>query len=54
MILTEGKVVKLTQESIHVIVLGFSSAIIVDEDIRDEFEHKIVRTYYVRKYFSFI
>ncbi|KAK3198195.1 hypothetical protein Dsin_021610 [Dipteronia sinensis] len=36
---SEGKVVKLTQESIHVIVLGFSSAIIIDEDIRDEFKY---------------
>ncbi|XP_031270223.1 uncharacterized protein LOC116128614 [Pistacia vera] len=39
--LLEGKVVKLTQESIHVIVLGFSSAIIIDKDIRDEFYYKI-------------
>ncbi|KAK4852781.1 hypothetical protein QYF36_027003 [Acer negundo] len=38
--LLEGKVVKLTQESIHVIVLGFSSAIIIDEDIREEFKYK--------------
>lgn len=44
--LSEGKVVKLTQESIHVIVLGFSSAIIIDEDIRDEFYYKIVCTTY--------
>ncbi|KAI9200704.1 hypothetical protein LWI28_011910 [Acer negundo] len=38
--LLEGKVVKLTQESIHVIVLGFSSAIIIDEDIREEFKYR--------------
>ncbi|XP_054790510.1 uncharacterized protein LOC129295940 [Prosopis cineraria] len=41
--LLEGKVVKLTQESIHAIVLGFSSAIIVDKDIREEFSYKIKR-----------
>ncbi|XP_062109270.1 uncharacterized protein LOC133819908 [Humulus lupulus] len=38
--LLEGKVVKVTQGSIHVIVLGFSSAVITDEDIRDEFVYK--------------
>ncbi|KAI4354095.1 hypothetical protein L6164_002994 [Bauhinia variegata] len=38
--LLEGKVVKLTQGSIHVIVLGFASAIITEEDIREEFVHK--------------
>lgn len=38
--LLEGKVVKLTQDSIHVIVLGFSSAIIADKDIREEFIYK--------------
>ncbi|KAK9270915.1 hypothetical protein L1049_026502 [Liquidambar formosana] len=38
--LLEGKVVKLSQESIHVIVLGFSSAIITEEDIREEFRYK--------------
>ncbi|XP_022936799.1 uncharacterized protein LOC111443277 [Cucurbita moschata] len=37
--LLEGKVVKLKQESIHVIVLGFASAVITDEDIRSEFKH---------------
>ncbi|XP_017702024.2 uncharacterized protein LOC103722595 isoform X2 [Phoenix dactylifera] len=36
-----GKVVKLGKESIHVIVLGFSSAAIMLEDIREEFKHKI-------------
>ncbi|XP_010918524.1 uncharacterized protein [Elaeis guineensis] len=39
--LLEGKVVKLGKESIHVIVLGFSSAAIVLEDIREEFKYKI-------------
>ncbi|KAK4804954.1 hypothetical protein SAY86_004771 [Trapa natans] len=38
--LIEGKVVKLTQESLHVIVLGFASAIITREDIREEFAYK--------------
>ncbi|KAJ1443609.1 Nucleic acid-binding, OB-fold [Sesbania bispinosa] len=38
--LLEGKVVKLTQESIHVVVLGFSSAIINEKDIRDEFIYR--------------
>ncbi|KAG7966751.1 hypothetical protein I3843_08G064600 [Carya illinoinensis] len=38
--LLEGKVVKLTQTSIHVIVLGFSSAVMTDEDIREEFIYK--------------
>ncbi|KAF8009337.1 hypothetical protein BT93_J0359 [Corymbia citriodora subsp. variegata] len=38
--LLEGKVVKLTPESIHVIVLGFASAVIIDEDIRKEFEFR--------------
>ncbi|XP_027352464.1 uncharacterized protein LOC113863188 isoform X2 [Abrus precatorius] len=41
--LLEGKVVKLTQESIHVVVLGFSSAIIADKDIREEFVYKTKR-----------
>ncbi|KAM4111164.1 hypothetical protein ACJW30_05G047300 [Castanea mollissima] len=36
-----GKLVKLTERSIHVIVLGFSSAIITGEDIREDFNHKI-------------
>ncbi|KAH7523532.1 hypothetical protein FEM48_Zijuj06G0021300 [Ziziphus jujuba var. spinosa] len=38
--LLEGKVVKLSQGSIHLIVLGFSSATIIDEDIREEFLFK--------------
>lgn len=41
-ITSEGKVVKLRQESVHVIVLGFASAAITDEDIRDEFKHRTV------------
>ncbi|KAK7340412.1 hypothetical protein VNO77_21114 [Canavalia gladiata] len=41
--LLEGKVVKLTQDSIHVVVLGFSSAIITDKDIREEFVYKTKR-----------
>ncbi|XP_068646477.1 uncharacterized protein [Aristolochia californica] len=39
--LLEGKVVKLGRESIHVIVLGFSSAVITSEDVREEFRYKI-------------
>ncbi|KAB2602460.1 DNA-directed RNA polymerase I subunit rpa43-like [Pyrus ussuriensis x Pyrus communis] len=38
--LVEGKVVKVTQESIHVIILGFLSAVIIDRDIREEFQYK--------------
>ncbi|MBA0738309.1 hypothetical protein Gogos_011688 [Gossypium gossypioides] len=38
--LLEGKIVKLSQESIHVIVLGFSSAIITAENIRGEFKYR--------------
>ncbi|KAL5167222.1 DNA-directed RNA polymerase I subunit rpa43 [Glycine soja] len=41
--LLEGKVVKVTQESIHVVVLGFSSAIISEKDIREEFVCKTKR-----------
>ncbi|KAK4786576.1 hypothetical protein SAY86_010409 [Trapa natans] len=41
--LLEGKVVKLTQESLHVIVLGFASAIITCEDIRKEFTYKTIK-----------
>ncbi|XP_074320739.1 uncharacterized protein LOC141657406 isoform X1 [Silene latifolia] len=37
----EGKVVKLAQDAIHVVILGFSAAIITDENIRDEFKFKI-------------
>ena len=39
---SEGEVVKLTPNSIHAVVLGFSSAVIADDDIRDEFKHKVV------------
>ncbi|XWS14481.1 hypothetical protein CRYUN_Cryun35bG0013300 [Craigia yunnanensis] len=39
----EGKVVKLSQESIHVIILGFLSAIITAENIRGEFKYKTVK-----------
>ncbi|XP_058098800.1 uncharacterized protein LOC131243446 [Magnolia sinica] len=38
--LLEGKVVKLGKESIHVVVLGFSSAVITSENIREEFKYK--------------
>ncbi|KAI8007205.1 hypothetical protein LOK49_LG07G01130 [Camellia lanceoleosa] len=38
---SKGMVVKLGQQSIHVIVLGFSSATITEEDIRDEFKYKV-------------
>ncbi|KAK9002698.1 hypothetical protein V6N11_060281 [Hibiscus sabdariffa] len=38
--LIEGKVMKLCQESIHVIVLGFSSAIVTAENIRGELKYK--------------
>ncbi|KAF5956012.1 hypothetical protein HYC85_008868 [Camellia sinensis] len=41
MLLGKGMVVKLGQQSIHVIVLGFSSATITEEDIRDEFKYKV-------------
>ncbi|KAL8128960.1 hypothetical protein V2J09_018115 [Rumex salicifolius] len=37
----EGKVVKVTRESIHLIVLGFAAAVITEEDIRDEFKFKV-------------
>ncbi|KAM7514076.1 hypothetical protein LguiA_003659 [Lonicera macranthoides] len=39
--LIEGKVVKLGQQSIHAVVLGFSSAIIIEEDIREEFKYRV-------------
>ncbi|KAG9458740.1 hypothetical protein H6P81_003248 [Aristolochia fimbriata] len=39
--LLEGKVVKLGRESIHVIVLGFSSAVITSDDIREEFRYNL-------------
>lgn len=34
--------VKLSQQAIHVIVLGFSSAVIIEEDVPKEFRYKIV------------
>ncbi|KAF3676763.1 hypothetical protein FXO37_05164 [Capsicum annuum] len=40
--LLEGEVVKVGQQSIHIIVLGFSSAVIADEDIREDFKYKII------------
>lgn len=42
--ISEGKVVKLSERSIHVIVLGFSSASILEEDIREELRYKTVST----------
>lgn len=39
--LLEGKVVKLSEQSIHIVVLGFSSATIIEEDIREEFSYKV-------------
>ncbi|KAL4571661.1 hypothetical protein LXL04_018424 [Taraxacum kok-saghyz] len=38
--LLEGKVVKLAQHCMHIVVLGFSSATIIEEDIREEFSYK--------------
>ncbi|KAG8489627.1 hypothetical protein CXB51_017617 [Gossypium anomalum] len=45
--LLEGKVAKLSQESIHVIVLGFSSTIITAENIREEFKYRTVTLFYL-------
>ncbi|KAL2504001.1 DNA-directed RNA polymerase [Abeliophyllum distichum] len=39
--LLEGEVVKISRQSIHAVILGFSSAVIADEDIRDEFKYKV-------------
>ncbi|CAA2993572.1 Hypothetical predicted protein [Olea europaea subsp. europaea] len=39
--LLEGEVVKIGRQSIHAVILGFSSAVIADEDIRDEFKCKV-------------
>ncbi|GFP95288.1 probable DNA-directed RNA polymerase i subunit rpa43 [Phtheirospermum japonicum] len=36
----EGEVVKITPQSIHAVVLGFSSVSIADVDIRNDFKHK--------------
>ncbi|KZV44108.1 hypothetical protein F511_30985 [Dorcoceras hygrometricum] len=41
--LLEGEVVKITRNSIHAVVLGFSAAVIGVEDIREEFKHKTKR-----------
>ncbi|KAK4345256.1 hypothetical protein RND71_035432 [Anisodus tanguticus] len=40
-VLLEGEVVKVGQQSIHIIVLSFSSAVIAEEDIREDFKYKI-------------
>lgn len=46
---------KLSQESIHVIVLGFSSAIITAENIRGEFKYRTVTLFYlVLNFFYFL
>ncbi|KAL3640960.1 hypothetical protein CASFOL_015928 [Castilleja foliolosa] len=37
--LLEGEVVKITPQSIHAVVLGFSSVSIAHADIRDDFKH---------------
>ncbi|GAU23938.1 hypothetical protein TSUD_181270 [Trifolium subterraneum] len=37
----KGKVEKLTHDSIHVVVLGFSAAIIAEKDIRAEFGYRM-------------
>ncbi|CAH8284866.1 unnamed protein product [Eruca vesicaria subsp. sativa] len=39
--LVEGEIVKISPESIHVIVLGFSAAVVTDLDIREEFKYKM-------------
>ncbi|KAG9445061.1 hypothetical protein H6P81_016401 [Aristolochia fimbriata] len=39
--LLEGKVVKLGRESVHVIVFGFSSAVITSDDILEEFRYNL-------------
>ncbi|XP_071924002.1 uncharacterized protein [Coffea arabica] len=36
----EGEVVRLSEQSIHVVILGFSAAAIMAEDIREEFKFK--------------
>ena len=38
----EGKIVKISPETIHVIVLGFSAAVVTDIDIREEFKYRMV------------
>ncbi|CAN6845428.1 unnamed protein product [Brassica oleracea var. botrytis] len=39
--LVEGKIVKISPETIHVIVLGFSAAVVTDIDIREEFKYRM-------------
>ncbi|RAL53132.1 unnamed protein product [Cuscuta campestris] len=39
----EGEVVKVSLQSIHMIVLGFSSAVIADEDLCGKFKYKFKR-----------
>uniref|UniRef100_A0A1J3E5A1 DNA-directed RNA polymerase subunit n=1 Tax=Noccaea caerulescens TaxID=107243 RepID=A0A1J3E5A1_NOCCA len=39
--LVEGKILKVSLESIHVVVLGFSAAVITDVDIREEFKYRM-------------
>ncbi|KAI4389959.1 hypothetical protein MLD38_002121 [Melastoma candidum] len=52
--LLEGTVAKLTSESIHLVVLGFASAVVVDGDIREEFEYLTKRDeeVYQSKYYK--
>lgn len=47
-VLSEGKAVKVSEESIQITVLGFSSAVITAENIRDEFEYELVSAEYQR------
>lgn len=42
MLFAEGKILKVSLESIHVVVLGFSAAVITDVDIREEFKYRMV------------
>ncbi|XP_010428592.1 PREDICTED: uncharacterized protein LOC104713216 [Camelina sativa] len=39
--LVEGEIVKISAESIHLIVLGFSAAVVTDVDIREEFKYRV-------------
>ncbi|KAL3639085.1 hypothetical protein CASFOL_016992 [Castilleja foliolosa] len=39
-VILEGEVVKISLQSIHAVVLGFSSVSISNVDIRDDFKHK--------------
>lgn len=48
--MSEGEVVKLTHNSIHAVVLGFSSVVIADDDIRNEFKHKFVSLMVLKKW----